>query len=109
MGVPRQMRSQRQLGSEGNKFVMKYRSVHINKDGYYSIGIDEETGPYVLEVVMTWVAWYSRYFRLSKEEFDSYPKNQAEIDLLARACAGDSGIKNNQDRFIYSEKSQENQ
>lgn len=26
---------------------MKYRSVHINKDGYYSLGVDEETGAYV--------------------------------------------------------------
>ena len=87
---------------------MKFRSVHTNQEGYYSLGVDEETGAYVLEVVMTWVAWYSRFFRLTKEEFEGYPQNQATIDQLAKACAGANGIQNNPDRFISSQKVEEN-
>ncbi len=87
---------------------MKFRSAHINREGYYALGVDEETNSYVLEVVMTWIAWYSRYFRLSKEEFEGYPGNQAEMDSLAHSCAGAAGIENNRERFIYSQKSEEN-
>jgi hypothetical protein len=87
---------------------MKFKRVHTNQDEYYSIGIDEETGGYVLDIVMTGVAWYSRYFRLTKEEFEAYPKNRATMDRLARGCAGASGIENNRARFISSQKTDEN-
>jgi hypothetical protein len=87
---------------------MKFRAEHINREGYYCLGIDEETKTYVLEVIITWVAWYSRYFRLSKEEFERYPNNQAGIDAMALSCAGAAGIENNRERFIYSQKTEEN-
>jgi hypothetical protein len=82
--------------------------VHTNQSEYYSLGIDEETKGHVLEVVITWVAWYSRFFKLTKEEFEAYPANQVEIDELARSCAGANGITNNRERFICSQKSEEN-
>ena len=87
---------------------MKFRSVHVNRQGFYALCTDEETKAYVLEVLMTLGAWYSRYFRLSKDEFEGYPGNRTEIDALARSCAGAAGIQNNRERFIYSQKPEEN-
>ena len=87
---------------------MKFRSVHVNRQGYYALCTDEKTKAYVLEVLMTLGAWYSRYFRLSKDEFEGYPANRTEIDLLARSCAGATGIENNRERFLFSQKSEEN-
>ena len=87
---------------------MKLRTIYINQEGYYSIGVDEETGTYVLDVVMTGIAWYSRLFRLTKEEFEEYPKNRAMIDRLAQSCTGTDGIENNRDRFISSGLAAEN-
>ena len=87
---------------------MKFRIVHISRRGYYALCTDEATNACVLEVLVTLGAWYSRYFRLSKDEFEGYPENRTEIDLLARSCAGAAGIQNNRERFIYSQKPEEN-
>ena len=87
---------------------MKFRSIHVNRQGYYALCTDEKTNAHVLEVLMTLGAWYSRYFRLSRDEFEGYPANRPHIDALARSCAAAAGIENNRDRFLYSQKSEEN-
>jgi hypothetical protein len=35
---------------------------------FLSVGIDEETGEHLIEVIITWVAWYGIYFRLLAAE-----------------------------------------
>lgn len=109
--VEQYQRTQRRwLESVINRYApkMKFRSVHVNQEDYYSLGVDEQTNSYVLQVTITWVAWYSRYFKLSKAELEDYPSNRVMIDGLARSCMGPAGIANNRERFLYSEKSEEN-
>ncbi|HEX2908659.1 MAG TPA: hypothetical protein VHO69_17435, partial [Phototrophicaceae bacterium] len=68
---------------------------------YYALGIDEETNTYVLSVVMEGVCMETRYFRLTQQEFENYPENQAQITQLALSCCRRSnGIENNFDRFL---------
>lgn len=87
---------------------MNFQRIHTNKREYYSIGVDLDTNRLVLEVLITWVAWYSRYFSISQEEFDWFNSSRNRLDELAASCAGPMGIANNQQRFIHSEKVEEN-
>lgn len=97
------------------EFEMSVRTLKRNIDFMKTrlnlpIGFDATINHFITGGVIKWhapygtVAWYSRYFRLSKEEFEGYPGNQAEMDSLAHSCAGAAGIGNNRERFIYSEK-----
>jgi hypothetical protein len=87
---------------------MKFRAIHVNQEKYYSIGIDEDTQQFVLAVVITWIGWYSRYFALTREEFDSFASRREYLNELADSCASGPGIHNNRERFICSEKTEEN-
>jgi hypothetical protein len=78
---------------------MKFKTVHKNSNQYYSLGIDEETGIYVLSVVVGRVCLETAYFRLTPEEFHDYPNNKAFIEDLVKSC--ERGIDDeNRDRFI---------
>jgi hypothetical protein len=58
---------------------MRFKRTYLNKEHYYSIGIDEETGENVMEVVITWVCWYSVYFRLTDEEHERFQQDQEAL------------------------------
>ncbi len=82
---------------------MKLEKEKINREKYYSAGYSPELGKYVLACVVPWVAWYNRYYEISKEEYDSF--GSAEFEKLA-----DTIYKQGCDseRFLFSEKEEEN-
>lgn len=83
---------------------MKYQRLHTNSEHYYSIGVDEETGRYVMEVVITWIAWYSIYFWLTDAEVADFKRDPNALTDLSQEMAADKGQQFFADRLIYSEK-----
>jgi len=83
---------------------MKYQRLYTSSERYYSVGIDEETGRYVMEVVITWIAWYSIYFWLSDEEATEFKRDPNALTDLSEEMAADKGEGTYRDRLIYSEK-----
>ena len=51
---------------------MQLENEKINRDKYYSIGYSPELDKYVLACVVTWIAWYNRYYEISEEEYNSF-------------------------------------
>lgn len=84
---------------------MRLEKEKVRTTKYYSIGFSPYLKKYVLSVVVTWVAWYNRYYEISEEEY-LYSKNDIEqLDMLAKECleAGSSS-----ERFLYADKIEEN-
>lgn len=67
---------------------MNFRAVHNNQEWMYALGIDEDTGDYVLEVLAGRVGMYLLYFRLTLEEYHNYPANAEQIHAFAKSCMG---------------------
>jgi hypothetical protein len=61
--------------------------VHLNQEGMYAVGVDNDTGTPVMEAVAGSIGMYTVYFRLTDDELNNYPNNKAEIDKLAYHCA----------------------
>ena len=82
---------------------MRLENEKVNRDKYYCIGYSPELDRYVLACAVTWIAWYHRYYEISKEEYDLF--GSAELDELA-----DTLYKQgcNSERFLFSEKKEEN-
>jgi hypothetical protein len=83
--------------------LMKFKSIYKDSDNYYSVGIDEETGKYVIEIVITWIAWYSIYFSLTDEEVEMFKKNESALTGLANEMAHDKGRSKFREQLILNE------
>ena len=90
------------------KEEMKFKSLYKNQDHYYSIGIDEETGDYVMEVVITHIAWYSRFFKLTDDEVKRFKEKEDSLNGIASSFASSAAIQNYTERLILSQKTDEN-
>jgi len=88
---------------------MNYSPSYIDKENYYSVGVDSETGNHMLEVVITHIAWYSRYFALTEDEIRRFKSDPASLKPLALSLAGSGAIKVYASRLVYSEKTAENE
>lgn len=87
---------------------MKYKSIFVDKNKFYSVGIDTDTNTYVMEVIVTSGVWHSRYFKISKEEFEYFNTDKKSIlDKLSKLFLA-KGIQENNDRFIKSSLKNEN-
>lgn len=82
---------------------MKFKPLYKDNDRYYSIGIDEESGKYVIEIVITWIAWYNVYFSLTDEEVEFFKKNESALTELANEMAHDKGRSKFRERLILNE------
>ena len=82
---------------------MRLENEKVNRDKYYFIGYSPELDKYFLACAVAWIAWYHRFYEISKEEYDSF--GSAELDELA-----DTLYKQgcNSERFLFSEKKEEN-
>ncbi len=83
---------------------MRYRSIYANRDHYYSVGIDDETGEWLMEVVITWVAWYSIYFRLTTAEIECFNEDHDSLTALSYELASDKGRSKFRDRLVFNER-----
>lgn len=55
----------------------------VNADELYSVGYSPVIGEYVMEVVVTWVMWYHRYFKITKEEYDLAETSAVSLNAVA--------------------------
>ncbi len=83
--------------------MIKLENEKINRDKYYSVGYSPKLKKYILVDVVTWVAWYNRYFEITEDEYDSF--GTAELDNIADLLHKDG---NSPRRFLYSAKTEEN-
>jgi hypothetical protein len=82
---------------------MKFNRIFTNAEHYYSVGIDQETGEHLIEVVITWVAWYSIYFRLMPEEVQAFRVDPNALTGLSYELAADRGNNRFRDRLVKNE------
>lgn len=81
-----------------------YSEIYCSSDNYYSVGIDADTGEPLIQVVITWVAWYSVYFRLTPEEFAAFQCDHEALTPLSYELAKDKGFDKFRDRLVHNEK-----
>lgn len=82
---------------------MKLENQKVNRDKYYFTAYSPELDKYVLADAVAWIAWYYRYYEISKEEYDSF--GSAELDELADTLHKQGRSSK---RLLYSEKKEEN-
>jgi hypothetical protein len=82
---------------------MQFEPIHIDRSNYYSIGIDRETGQHLIQVVITWVAWYSNYFRLTPDEVAAFDLDNNALTTLSYELAADKGADKLSDRLVLNE------
>ena len=84
---------------------MKLINRKVRNEKLYSVGYDEKSKQYIMEIVITWIAWYNRYYLISKEEYQWFETFIEKLDTLADRCLR---IEEFGDRFIKSDKLEEN-
>lgn len=84
---------------------MKLEHEKVRNQKLYLVGYDKENDRYVLSVVITWIAWYHRYYLISKEEYEWYDTALEKLDLLADECLRAETCS---ERFIRSDRKEEN-
>lgn len=78
---------------------MKLEKKKVRSEKYYSVGYSSGLNKFVLACVITWIAWYNRYYEISEKEYNMFGSD--ELDELAD-CLYKQGC--NSDRFLFSEK-----
>ena len=82
---------------------MKLEKENVRSEKYYSVGYSSILNKYMLSEVITWIAWYERYYEISEEEYNSFGSD--ELDALAEQLH-EQGLES--DRFLFSVKNEEN-
>ena len=82
---------------------MKLQNELVRSEKLYRVGYMPDLDKYVMACVVPWVAWYDRYYEVSKEEYDSF--GSEALDKLALELNA-KGVKS--DRFLFSDKKEEN-
>ena len=85
---------------------MKYIRKFIDKENYYTVGIDEETNDYLMEVVVTGIAWYSRFFKLKPNEIERFLEDENSLLNLSKKLTKPSS-KELEERLVHSDKADE--
>lgn len=75
----------------------------VNSKKLYSVGYNSKLKKYMLAEVVTWVAWYERYYEITEEEYSMF--GTEELDDLFESLYK-AGIES--ERFLFSEKNEEN-
>lgn len=84
---------------------MKLVSEKINQQHYFSVGYDPISESYILVQVITYVGYYNRYFKISKEEYDWFEHDINKLIVLNQECY----VQNTKHpKFFFSEYPIEN-
>lgn len=75
----------------------------VRNEKLYSVGFCPELNKYILVCVIPWIAWYNRYYEISKEEYESF--GSEALDNLAEELYK-QGITSK--KFLFSDKIEEN-
>ena len=65
--------------------------VWTDHENYYSVLLDRHHSIVVLEVVITWIAWYEVYFWLSVAEYELFQSDRKAFASLTERYAADKG------------------
>ena len=84
---------------------MKLKDEKVRNQKLYYVGYCEYLDKYVLATTVAWVAWYNRYYEISKEEYLSFDSDIEKLDMLAKEC---NKLENLSERFLFSDKLEEN-
>ena len=77
---------------------MELENRKVNEEKLYSVGYSRKSKSYVMSIVITWVMWFNRYYRITKEEYDSF--GTSTLDKLSESFLRE-GV--NSDRFLDSD------
>ena len=81
---------------------MELENRKVNEEKLYSVGYSRKSKSYVMSIVITWVMWFNRYYRITKEEYDSF--GTSTLDKLSETFLRE-GV--NSDRFLDSDMAYE--
>ena len=84
---------------------MRLKGEKVRKEKLYAVGYSAELEMYVMEYVVTWIAWYNRYFAITGEDYCLFDTAPEKLDALTERF-GREGV--NSEHFICSEKLHEN-
>ena len=87
----------------GEIVLLKLEYEKINEEKYYSVGYSSNLKKYILVDVVTWIAWYNRYFEITEEEYRSFGTDV--LDKIADQVRKEGIVSN---RFLFSDKIEEN-
>ncbi len=79
---------------------MKLVSVKINQQHYFSVGYDLISESYILAQVITYMGYYNRYFKISKEEYDWFEYDVNKLIALNQECFAQN---TKHPKFFFSE------
>lgn len=82
---------------------MNIQNEKVNTKLLYSVGYVPEVDKYILSCVVTWVAWYNRYYEITKEEYEAFGTER--LDQLASRFRE---LECKSDRFLFSDRDEEN-
>lgn len=75
----------------------------VRTEKYYCVGYCPILNKYILACVITWIAWYNRYYEITKEEYDSFGSD--DLDSLAEELYKQG---TSSERFLFSDKKEDN-
>lgn len=82
---------------------MRMEMEKVRSEKYYSVGYMPVIDKYVLACVVTWIAWYNRYYEITGSEYDSFGSKL--LDELAETLHKQG---THSTRFLFSDKNEEN-
>lgn len=66
---------------------MDFKDLHFDKNNYFSVGIEVESGKYYLSIpVSNQRVDYEEYYEIEKLQAESYPSNLTELCQIAESC-----------------------
>ena len=83
--------------------VMRFEKEIVNSQKLYSIGYCSRLDKYILSEVVTWVAWYNRYYEITEDEYNFYGTYEFEELVASIRKEGTASS-----RFLFSDKKEEN-
>ncbi|SFU75235.1 ABC transporter ATP-binding protein [Butyrivibrio sp. M55] len=82
---------------------MKLENEKVRNEKLYRVGYIPSIGKYIIACVVTWVAWYDKYFEITEEEYNSF--GAESLDELANELRNQGSDSS---RFLFSDKNEEN-
>ena len=79
--------------------MIKLENEKVNREKYYSVGYSSELKKYILVDVVTWIAWYNRYFEITEDEYNSF--GTEALDSIADTLHKEG---KSSERFLFSDK-----
>ena len=75
----------------------------VSQDKLYIVGYHKMSNQFTLEIVVTSIAWHSRFFKINEEEYNWFDKDRKKLDDLVSSLLSLNRASES-DRFIYSEQ-----